>query len=350
MTLLDGTSDNVSKIKPTRCTMLEHRLSRRELLQLAGAGTIAAVCAHWLRLPDAVSAATAVNDPRQAVQLTFPFAAGTYDFLQQNWHAERSGTLYPYNHRTTTRAHDGEDVACPNLTPVYACVSGQTVDSSTVSGDGSALPYARYGNVVVIQNSSGDLFVYAHLADGSALAPGNNVVEGQTQVGLASFTGNATGPHLHLEVRLADFACPFCAGSHYFSRAYPIDPVPSLQAAISAGRFALPAQPPPSTGTMSVAGITYATSGGKDGRRHLTTTAQVLDGNGAAVAAASISVRLDNTARGRSWTFSGSTQGDGRAAFTLTRAPSGRYVTTVTSLVKPGFEWDGVTPANEFTK
>jgi Peptidase family M23 len=322
------------------------RLDRRQLLKLAAAGSLVAATASWLKLPGSAGASSVVTSPQQVVSLTVPFRQAAFVGLQRNWHGARTGDFFWYNHRTTVRAHDGEDMACNNLTPVYACVSGRTVSSSAVTGDSTQLPYSRYGNVVVIENSAGDLFLYAHLADGSALAPGNNVVEGQTQVGLASFTGNATGPHLHLEVRLADFACPNCAASYYFPGGYPIDPAPSLQAAVSAGRFSsLPAPPPdpepPQATTVNVSSIAYSLSRGR-----LRVTLTLVDDLGRPVGGAAVTARITNTSSGRRWSRSGSTAADGKVTLPLNNVPAGCYTTRVTSVASSGLTWDGATPPN----
>jgi hypothetical protein len=318
-------------------------LTRRNLLKLAVAGSVAAGTASWLKLPGNASASSVVTSPQQVVSLTVPFRQAAFVGLQRNWHGARTGSFFAYNHRNTQRSHDGEDMACNNLTPVYACVSGRTVSSSAVTRDGTLLPYSRYGNVVVIESSAGDLFLYAHLADGTALAPGNNVVEGQTQVGLASFTGNATGPHLHLEIRLADFACPNCANSYYFPGGYPIDPAPSLQAAANAGRFSSePAPPPdPEPTTASVSSISYSLRKG-----NLRATVSVADDEGSPVPGASVAARIRNTNSGRTWNRSGTTGSNGRVTLAVKKAPAGCYTTTITGVTAAGLDWDGATPPN----
>lgn len=324
---------------------LSRHLSRRQLLKLAALGSVVAATATWLKLPGSARASSVVTSPQQVVSLTVPFTQAAFVGLQRNWHSPRTGEFFWYNHRTTARCHDGEDMACNNLTPVYACVSGRTVSSAAITADGTTLPYSRYGNVVVIENSAGDLFLYAHLADGSALAPGNNVVEGQTQVGLASFTGNATGPHLHLEVRLADFACPSCANSYYFPGGYPIDPAPSLQAAVNAGRFssATPPpdpEPPPAT-TVSVSSIAYSLR-----RARLRVTLPLVNDQGDPVSGATVAARITNTSSGRRWNRTGTTAADGKVTLTVNNSPAGCYTTQVTSVTASGLTWDGATPPN----
>jgi murein DD-endopeptidase MepM/ murein hydrolase activator NlpD len=63
-----------------------------------------------------------------------------------------------------------------------------------------------YGNVVIVAHRLGMTSYYAHLAK-VAVRPGNCVVAG-TPIGRAGSTGNASGPHLHFELRLRGAAVP----------------------------------------------------------------------------------------------------------------------------------------------
>jgi hypothetical protein len=50
----------------------------------------------------------------------------------------------------------------------------------------------------------------------------------------------------------------------------------------------------------------------------------------------------------KQWAFSGITDSEGLALFTLTKPPSGTYVATMANLTLSGFEWDtnmGITSA-----
>ncbi|MFB7529464.1 peptidoglycan DD-metalloendopeptidase family protein [Streptomyces sp. NPDC056178] len=105
----------------------------------------------------------------------------------------------PGNHTTGYRAsgsnwssgsHTGIDF------PVFTGTSVKAITSGTVvtAGWGGA-----YGNQVVIKHADGHYSQYGHLSSISVSA-GQSVSTGQ-QVGLSGATGNATGPHLHFEVR-----------------------------------------------------------------------------------------------------------------------------------------------------
>ena len=88
-------------------------------------------------------------------------------------------------------AHTGLDIATSSGTPIGAAASG-TVTFSGYKGS--------YGNLLVISHGNGVQTYYAHC---SALyvTAGESVSQGQTIAAVGS-TGNSTGPHLHLEIRV----------------------------------------------------------------------------------------------------------------------------------------------------
>jgi len=87
--------------------------------------------------------------------------------------------------------HTGLDIATSTGTPIAAAASG-TVTFSGWQGS--------YGNLLVISHGNGVQTYYGHC---SALyvSAGAQVSQGQTIAAVGS-TGNSTGPHLHLEVRV----------------------------------------------------------------------------------------------------------------------------------------------------
>lgn len=102
--------------------------------------------------------------------------------------------------------------------------------------------------------------------------------------------------------------------------------------------------------TASVDSITYETEGGRNNDKHLNVTVALVDDLGNPVGDASVSIRLDNTTTGQSWTDTGTTGLDGTVTFSLKNAPSGTYTTTVTDVTATGLTWDDETPANGFKK
>lgn len=86
--------------------------------------------------------------------------------------------------------HTGVDFLVPTGTSVQAVEAGQVV---TAGWGGS------YGYQVVIRHADGRYSQYAHLSAISVRA-GQSVSAGR-RIGRSGSTGNATGPHLHFEVR-----------------------------------------------------------------------------------------------------------------------------------------------------
>jgi peptidoglycan hydrolase-like protein with peptidoglycan-binding domain len=92
--------------------------------------------------------------------------------------------------------HAGVDYPAASGTPVGAAGRGCV---SSVGYDAGG-----YGKLVVVQHRAGMTSWYAHLSRIS-VARGQCVVAG-TRIGRVGATGNATGPHLHFELRVRDAA------------------------------------------------------------------------------------------------------------------------------------------------
>ncbi|WP_199520261.1 M23 family metallopeptidase, partial [Kitasatospora sp. MBT63] len=86
--------------------------------------------------------------------------------------------------------HTGTDWAVPTGTPLYAITNATVVSAAN---DGA------YGNEIVLKLPDGKYAQYAHLSK-LLVTAGQSVTTGQ-QIGLSGSTGNATGPHLHFEIR-----------------------------------------------------------------------------------------------------------------------------------------------------
>lgn len=94
---------------------------------------------------------------------------------------ERSGTF-----------HEGIDLEAPVGTPVHAVEVGRVVFTASRIGG--------YGRTVILEHPrSGLLTVYAHLQR-PLVKEGRWVSRGQT-IALSGQSGNASGPHLHFEIR-----------------------------------------------------------------------------------------------------------------------------------------------------
>lgn len=88
-------------------------------------------------------------------------------------------------------SHTGLDIAASTGTPIGAAASG-TVTFSGRKGS--------YGNMIVITHANGVQTYYGHCSS-LYVSAGTQVSQGQTIAAVGS-TGNSTGPHLHLEVRV----------------------------------------------------------------------------------------------------------------------------------------------------
>lgn len=93
--------------------------------------------------------------------------------------------------RRFSHKHSGVDLAAPQGTPIRAVATGRVVFSD---------PYAGYGKLIVLQHSKNTTTHYAHCFE-IKVKPGQIVQAGQI-IGTVGATGTATGPHLHLEVRI----------------------------------------------------------------------------------------------------------------------------------------------------
>ena len=96
--------------------------------------------------------------------------------------------------RGNGRTHLGVDIVAAEGSQLYAVATGRVSQIYTDA------PGSLSGNGLKIARPDGTYFFYAHL---SSLAPGiavgTPVTAGQL-IGYVGHTGNAVGPHLHLEV------------------------------------------------------------------------------------------------------------------------------------------------------
>ena len=89
------------------------------------------------------------------------------------------------------------DIGAPRGTPIYAAADG-TVIIAKANGAWNG----GYGNYVVVQHPNGTQTLYAH-ASAVLVSVGDSVSQGQT-IAKVGMTGEATGNHLHFEVRGAE--------------------------------------------------------------------------------------------------------------------------------------------------
>ncbi len=89
------------------------------------------------------------------------------------------------------RFHTGIDYPAPRGTPVGAAASGRVSWAGNLGGG--------WGIVVTIQHPRGVATMYAHLSK-ALVSVGRRVTVGE-RIGLVGATGDASGPHVHFEVR-----------------------------------------------------------------------------------------------------------------------------------------------------
>ncbi len=88
---------------------------------------------------------------------------------------------------------NGVDLGAPSGTAVYAAAAGTVIVSRVGGWNGG------YGNYIVVKHSNGTQTLYSHLSSDS-VSVGDTVSKGQ-RIGGVGRTGEATGNHLHFEVR-----------------------------------------------------------------------------------------------------------------------------------------------------
>ena len=91
--------------------------------------------------------------------------------------------------------HYGIDIAGNDGNPIFATDSGVVVFAGPSQWG--------YGNEIVIDHGNGWQSLYAHLSM-IGVSCGQSVLQGAT-IGAVGETGNATGPHLHFELRSAKY-------------------------------------------------------------------------------------------------------------------------------------------------
>ncbi|BDU75216.1 peptidoglycan DD-metalloendopeptidase family protein [Mesoterricola sediminis] len=88
-------------------------------------------------------------------------------------------------------SHKGLDLNAPQGTDVYACMDGVVVTAGRQKG---------YGNYVMIDHGNGVITLYGHHYRN--FVSGGEVVHRGQKIAEVGRTGNATGPHLHFELRV----------------------------------------------------------------------------------------------------------------------------------------------------
>lgn len=102
-----------------------------------------------------------------------------------------SGTITSRFGRRSRGNHTGLDIGASSGTPIKAAAAGTVI---------YAARKGTYGNLVIIAHTDSVQTYYAHCSK-IYVTQGETVSQGQVIAAVGS-TGNSTGPHLHLEVRV----------------------------------------------------------------------------------------------------------------------------------------------------
>ena len=105
-----------------------------------------------------------------------------------------SGTItskFGNNSSVRSGSHTGLDIAAPHGTPIKAAAGGTVIFSGTKGS---------YGKMIIISHGNGVQTYYGHCSNLVA-SVGQTVSQGQVIANVGS-TGNSTGNHLHLEIRV----------------------------------------------------------------------------------------------------------------------------------------------------
>jgi murein DD-endopeptidase MepM/ murein hydrolase activator NlpD len=136
-----------------------------------------------------------------------PFRPADPDHLDLLWPVETRSISSYWGPRTRTRVirvknrrkkrihyrgrHKGIDLPAPMHTDIYAALDGVVVFSGKARG---------YGNLVTINHGNGVSTVYGH--ESVTLVHEGDIVHRGEKIAEVGRAGNATGPHLHFELRL----------------------------------------------------------------------------------------------------------------------------------------------------
>lgn len=120
------------------------------------------------------------------------------------WVRPNAGALSSPFGRRWGRMHEGIDLAGGYGSPIRAATAGTVLYAGPESG---------YGRVLKLADADGTQTWYGHM-ERFVVKAGDHVVAGQ-EIALVGAAGDATGPHLHFEVRIGGV---------------PIDPIPFLAA------------------------------------------------------------------------------------------------------------------------
>lgn len=126
------------------------------------------------------------------------------------------------------RNHRGLDIATATAggsVPVYSMTDGVVYRSDF---SGSNEEKTGYGNVIIIKDSNGMGYLYAHL-NSRDVSVGDTVKQGQ-KIGMEGETGEAYGMHLHVEMQdISSHEWVYRADKSYYSNPADYMGIPNVE-------------------------------------------------------------------------------------------------------------------------
>lgn len=137
--------------------------------------------------------ANGIKDPSR-------IAAGQAILIPSN---ARSNIVWPvrgkissyYGNRHGRHFHTGIDIAASKGTPIKAVADGLVIASGK-GLDG----FSKYGRIVILDHGNGVRTIYAHNSKNNVRL--GSCIRTGAVIGEVGNSGNATGPHLHFEIRI----------------------------------------------------------------------------------------------------------------------------------------------------
>ncbi|MBP7844819.1 MAG: M23 family metallopeptidase [Proteobacteria bacterium] len=127
---------------------------------------------------------------RHSVESPSPQEVFQNDKIVFLWPVKNPRVLNFYGWRGKRRMHDGIDIKAQTGDPILASETGRVVHADWIRG---------YGRCVILSHGNAWYSLYAHLS--KIKVKQGFIVPQQAVVGLAGRSGNASGTHLHFEIR-----------------------------------------------------------------------------------------------------------------------------------------------------
>lgn len=147
-------------------------------------------------IPNGEAIAVAVNSPSKATS-SIPKTGRTSRLHDAGGPDLSSDYTWPVDGGVLTQGlhgYNAVDIGAPKGTSIVASAGGTVIIAKN-----NGAWNGGYGNYIVIQHPNGTQTLYAH-ASSIEVSPGDQVEQGQT-IGGVGRTGEATGYHLHFEIR-----------------------------------------------------------------------------------------------------------------------------------------------------